>query len=71
MTFRWHFVDWCCETDRLCQVHLGCTWAELAGDPEPLAAAFIDHETPAEFVIRQHQKFGLQWLTPLDSDRLS
>jgi len=71
MTFMWTFVDWCSETDRLCRVHIGCSWAELAGDPEPLAGAFIDHETPVAFVIRQHQKFGLEWLIPLEPDRLS
>lgn len=65
------FVDWCAETDRLCRVHLACSWAELAGDAEPLATAFADGETPAEFVIRQHDKYDLEWLTPLRVDRAS
>lgn len=69
--FTWTFVEWCAETDRLCRAHLACSWAELAGDPEPLVVAFDDKESPADFVIRHRNKYDLEWLTPLESDRVS
>jgi len=71
MTFSWHFIDWCTEVDRLCRAHLACSWAELAGDPEPLVRAFHDKETPEEFVQWVHEKYDLDWLTPLEAERVS
>lgn len=71
MPRSWPFVDWCVEADRLCRIHLGCSWADLAGDPEPLVAAFTARESPAEFVTRYHDRYDLQWLTPLRTDEVS
>lgn len=71
MPFMWHFVDWCVEVNRLCRTHLACTWHELAGDSEPLARAFNDEQTPAEFVQWVQEKHDLTWLTPLEADRVS
>lgn len=66
MAFTWYFVDWCVETDRLCREHLACNWADLAGDPEPLVWAFNDKQTPEEFVRWVHDKYDLEWRTPLE-----
>lgn len=71
MPFAWSFVDWCVETDRLCREHLACSWAELAGDPEPLVAAFKDRMTPHDFVIWYRDKYALDWLKPLEAGQVS
>jgi hypothetical protein len=65
MTFE-TFESWAVSVNRLCVDHLACSWAELAGDPEPLLAAFSDGESPEAFVARLRDKFDLEWLRPLN-----
>ena len=44
------FEQWARDVDSLCVRHLCCTWADLAGDSEPLERSFTSGETPMQFV---------------------
>jgi hypothetical protein len=59
------FESWAASVDQLCVNHLACSWAEFAGDVEPLQSAFNDGESPEQFVVRIRDKFDLIWLRPL------
>jgi hypothetical protein len=56
------FRLWCDQVDMLCRKHLYCSWAELAGDVEPLQTAFDNHETPLEFVRGWRDHYELEWV---------
>jgi hypothetical protein len=43
------FDEWKEEMEAVLKRITGCTWHELAGDLEPLEAAYKDEETPTEF----------------------
>lgn len=63
MTTFEHFAR---EVDALCVKHLGCTWAELAGDREPLETSFNDGWTPMQFVQWWGEKYGLRWVEDIN-----
>lgn len=56
------FDQWKGEVDALCVKHLCCTWADLAGDPDPLERSFASGETPEQFVQWWAEKHGLTWV---------
>jgi hypothetical protein len=56
------FEQWSRDVDALCVKHLGCTWADLAGDPEPLQRSFAAGESPTQFVQWWAEKYGLTWV---------
>lgn len=53
------FEQWKKEVDRLFLKKTCCDWADLCGDEEPLTDSFSENETPAEFVERVCEKYGL------------
>ena len=56
------FEQWARDVDTLCVKHLCCTWADLAGDLEPLQRSFTSGETPMHFVQWWAEKYGLVWV---------
>ena len=56
------FDQWARDVDALCVKHLCCTWADLAGDPEPLERGFASGETPMQFVQWLTEKYDLAWV---------
>jgi hypothetical protein len=58
---KWSFVKWVRKVDRLCQQHLYCTWADLAGDPEPLVGGWKAGDSPEAFVRGQADRYDLEW----------
>ena len=59
------FDRWARDVDVLCVKHLCCTWADLAGDPEPLERSFASGETPIQFVQWLAEKYELTWVEEL------
>lgn len=54
--------QWSRDVNLLCVKHLSCTWADLAGDLEPLERSFSSGETPMQFVQWWAEKYGLVWM---------
>lgn len=48
------------EIDKLFMARVGCTWADLCGDREPIVAALEQDKTPLEFVDWYIVKYDLQ-----------
>ncbi|MCC7043454.1 MAG: hypothetical protein IT183_06310 [Acidobacteria bacterium] len=61
------FEQWARDVDVLCVKHLCCTWADLAGDSEPLERSFTSGEMPRQFVRWWAEKYGLVWVEGLHS----
>jgi hypothetical protein len=57
------FARYAAEIDRLCRKHLACSWADLAGDKEPLEEAHKAGTEPLEFVKEFREHYELEWLS--------
>jgi hypothetical protein len=55
------FARYCAEIDRLCRQHLVTSWADLAGDMEPLQEAHAAGTAPLEFVKEFREHYELEW----------
>lgn len=56
------FDDWVREVDGLCRKHLRCSWAELAGDIDPLERGYRAGDSPRQFVEWLAAKYDLTWV---------
>lgn len=55
------FEPWRNEVERLCPIHLYCSWWDLCGDEGPLIDGFNAGLSPLAFVRWWAEKYDLDW----------
>jgi hypothetical protein len=58
------------EVEVLCVKHLGCSWADLCGDTQPLEDYYATGHAPFEFASSWSGKYDLTWFESQTSTRV-